>query len=104
MPRKVRVTLALDNQKEFVKGFESASVAVKGTKEELASVKKQYEGNLNSMEALSRQHSILEKSVDQLSVKQKAALRDWMRQTRPMASSPNGSRNLKTSSLLRKRL
>lgn len=65
MAKKIGVVLAIDGEKEFRAAVTSANKSISAMKSELGLVTAQYEGQANTLEALSRKQEILGKILDE---------------------------------------
>lgn len=72
MARKIGATIALDGAANFKKDVNSCDQALKGFQAELGKTKAEYDGQQNSLEALTKKHSVLEKTLDAARKKQEA--------------------------------
>lgn len=62
MPSKIGVVLALDGEREFVQGMRNAKQSAQTLKGDLASLKKEYKDNANSLEYLTARQGKLEEA------------------------------------------
>lgn len=70
--RKIGAILALDGEKEFKSAVTSCNKSLATMKSEMKLVSAQTTGNANSMEALSKKHQVLQKTLDEQVRKEEA--------------------------------
>ena len=73
MAKKIGVVLAVDGEKQFTQAMTNVNTALKTTKSESAKVKAEFEGQRNTLQALSAVHTVLTKKLGEQEAKQKVA-------------------------------
>ncbi len=73
--KKIGAIIALDGEREFKQNVTSCNKALSSLKSELGLVEAQYEGQQNSLEALTKKHSVLSRMLEEQRAKQEETVK-----------------------------
>lgn len=73
--KKIGAIIALDGEREFKQNVTSCNKALSSLKSELGLVEAQYEGQQNSLEALTKKHSVLSRMLEEQKAKQEETVK-----------------------------